>query len=431
LLISVDNKIIKTAAQNQPARRRPGLATEFLALKEEISRKSELEERLRHAQKMEAIGQLAGSVAHDFNNVLMSIIMGLGLLRAKPGLSSEINDYIREIESEAALGATLARQLLNFGRRNAPRWESLDVNQLLDNLLLMLHRLLGENIEISFQRSSEHLWVNADPGSIEQVVLNLCLNARDAMPEGGRLTLSATLTEMDPQSSGEDVRSVKQFVCLSVCDTGCGMDETVLGRLFEPFFTTKEIGKGTGLGLATACGIVRSHRGWIEVDSVVGRGSSFQIFLPLAAPPLNRASSPPAENVSGGGETILLVEDNRSVRRSVAAWLRNLGYVVLEAGNGAEALEVWERRDAEIQLLFTDMMMPGEMTGLDLAVRLKRAQPSLKIISSSGYGTIHIDSALLPADEIVCLPKPYETDALASTVRGCLDRKPPRPHGRL
>jgi nitrogen-specific signal transduction histidine kinase/ActR/RegA family two-component response regulator len=389
----------------------------------EITKKKLLEGRLRQAQKMQAVGQLAGGVAHDFNNILMAILMGLGMLREKPELSPDTRESLKEIERETARGANLTRQLLLFSRQEAARVEPLEINELITDLLTMLRRLLRENIEVSFHDSAEALWVNADAGMMGQVVMNLCLNARDAMPQGGRLTIATSMAELraGEEKACRDFQPLR-FVCLSISDTGCGMDQTVLRKIFEPFFTTKEVGRGTGLGLATAFGIVQQHHGWIEVDSVVGCGSSFQVFLPEAKRVGAPASSSLDEKVEGGSETILLVEDEVSVRRLVAAWLRKLGYAVLEAGNGAEALKLWEQRRQEIKLLFTDMMMPGNLTGLELALQLKKAQPSLKIISSSGYGANAMNPPLNDSEDIVYLPKPYAPDALAVTVRRCLNK---------
>jgi len=258
---------------------------------------------------------------------------------------------------------------------------------------------------------------------MEQVVMNLCINARDAMPKGGRLIIATTMVEL----SSEDVKSDPSarpgsFVCLSVTDTGCGMDEAVLKRIFEPFFTTKEVGKGTGLGLATVYGIVKQHESWIEVKSEVGRGSSFQVYLPAVPTPLNNsARSSAAEEICGGSETILVVEDELALRRPVALGLRKLGYAVLEAGNGLEAQKAWEQNSHKIELLLTDMVMPENMTGLDLALRLRKDKGSLKVIISSGYSADLLSSSSV-VPEIAFLPKPYRVADLAKTVRRCLDR---------
>ena len=404
------------------ANRNPGLATEFLALKENGLKKKQRAERLQHAQKMEAVGQLAGGVMHDFNNILMAISLGVGILRHNPEVSSETKAVLKEIERETARGANLTRQLLHFSRQESTRIESLDLNELIGDMLSMLRRLLGENIAISFRRSPEKLWVNADAGMMEQVVMNLCLNARDAMSRGGRLVLTAAIVDIKSQIEKPKPKArLGRFVCLTISDTGCGMDKAVSARIFEPFFTTKEVGKGTGLGLATACGIVREHRGWIDVISAVGEGTSFRIYLAEANP--REASTAPCQEVEirGGSEAILLVEDEPSVRRLVALWLRSLGYAILEAGDGSEALNIWEKHQQKIDLLFTDTLMPGSITGMELAVRLRNEKPSLKVISSSGYGMIQGEFPLNGEKGLVFLPKPYASETLAVTVRRCLD----------
>ena len=405
-----------------PTLRKNSLATEFLALKEKVAKKRQLEERLRQAQKMEAVGQLAGGVVHDFNNILMALLLGLGMLREKPELSLETKESIKEIERQTARGANLTRQLMLFIRKETTRIEPMDITELIASLQTMLHRLLGEKIEVLFQHSADALCVNADAGMMGQVVMNLCLNARDAMPGGGRLTLAATLSEIQGQGETSNLnRRPGHFICLTISDTGCGMDETVLRRLFEPFFTTKEVGKGTGLGLSTVYGIVRQHHGWIEVESALGQGSSFRVYLPETTWTGNPVIAGPMEDARGGSETILLVEDELAVRQLVAAWLRKLGYAVLEAGTGSEALKIWEERRHEIKLLFTGMMMPGNLNGMDLALQLKIEQPSLKVISSSGFGGNSVKSSLKADKEIVYLAKPYAPEALAATVRRCLN----------
>jgi PAS domain S-box-containing protein len=376
----------------------------------------QVEEQLRQSQKMGAIGQLAGGIAHDFNNTLLMILMRLGKLREMPLLSLDTMESLKEIERTTARATNLTRQLLSFSRKLSARIERLDINSLISELLVMLRPLLGDRIEIAFQCPADHVWVNADAGMMEQVVMNLCINARDAMPKGGRLTLAAARVEV------HSAARAGCFVCLSVSDTGCGMDETVLARVFEPFFTTKEVGKGTGLGMATVCRIVKEHQGWVNVESAVGRGSSFRVYLPSAMPMGQSAISNLDEVIRGGSEGILLVEDDLYVRRLVATQLRELGYAVLEAGNGLEALHRWEEHQQDIELLFTDMTMPGNMSGLDLALRLKKEQPSLRVISSSGSGANLSQNPLTAGQEFFYLPKPYEPAALALTVRRCLDK---------
>jgi CheY-like chemotaxis protein len=372
---------------------------------------------------MEAIGQLAGGVAHDFNNILSAILMHLGLLQQSPQLTIGVKEALKEVESETMRAANLTRQLLLFSRRQVARFEPLDMNALINDLLKLLRRLLGERIEIDFQGSRDAAWVEADAGMLEQLIMNLCLNARDAMPAGGRLSLGTTLVERNSGSEKTlpDARP-GWFVCLVVSDAGCGMDEAVRKRLFEPFFTTKGLGKGTGLGLATVYGIVQQHEGWIEVESAVGKGSSFRVYFPALETPTEKApiTSRP-EEPRGGSETILLVEDDASVRRMTALCLRKFGYAVLEATNGAEALKQWEQHRQKIALLLTDMVMPEAMTGLELAQRLRKDKPGLRVIVASGYSANLVNPDPLEP-EVIFLAKPFRPAALAKLVRQCLDK---------
>jgi signal transduction histidine kinase len=276
---------------------------------------------------------LAGGVAHDFNNILAAMLMQLDLLQQNPHLTMGVQESLQEVEKETMRAVRLTRQLLLFSRQEVARIGPLNLNELIANLTKMLARLLGERVTMSFAHATNDAWISADIGMMEQVVMNLCINARDAMPKGGRLTLRTERVELtsDQISLRPDARPGK-FVSLSVTDTGCGMDESVKKRIFEPFFTTKGVGKGTGLGLATVFGIVKQHEGWLEVESDVGRGSCFRIYLPATASPVNKpASSKLPPKMPGGSETILLVEDEVAVRRSVGLTLRKLGYAVLEA----------------------------------------------------------------------------------------------------
>jgi signal transduction histidine kinase/ActR/RegA family two-component response regulator len=419
-----DGRLFWESAVISPYVNQAGQITHFLAVKEDITQRKHLEEQLRQAQKMDAIGQLAGGVAHDFNNILTATLMNVGLLQQKPNLDPGVQELLGEIEKQSLRAANLTRQLLLLSRRQVARCEPVEMNSLVTDLLKMLRRLLGANIEVIFEGSPAVGWLRADAGMLEQVVMNLCINARDAMTEGGRLTLATSLVEREAQSAdpNSEVRT-GSYVCLSVTDNGCGMDEKVLGRIFEPFYTTKEVGKGTGLGLAIVYGIVKQHQGWVEVESVGGQGSSFRVYLPAGTSLSGPSSvSNKEEEIRGGSETILLVEDELPVRRLAARCLRNLGYSVLEAGNGPEAVELWQLHHQNIQLLFTDMLMPGSMSGLQLAELLKKEKGSLKIISSSGHRADPGASPLAAGQDMIYLPKPYAPDVLAKMVRRCLDQ---------
>jgi two-component system, cell cycle sensor histidine kinase and response regulator CckA len=383
----------------------------------DVSRRRQLERQLVHAQKMEAVGQLAGGVAHDFNNLLTVILVQIGLLRGRTEPDERTTKALAEIEQQARRAADLTRQLLAFSRRAAMKVETTDVNALLAGLHRMLRRLLGEHIQLELRRREDLPRILADAGMIEQVVTNLCVNARDAMPHGGTLTVATEMLVTDGSAGGT---AAGTWVAIEVHDTGHGMSEDVLAHLFEPFFTTKDPGKGTGLGLATAHGIVTQHGGWIEVDSRVGQGSVFRVLLPAAGGEARAASGPETAAVRGGTETVLLVEDEESVRRLASQALQRYGYRVIEAANGRAALEAWGLHGDAVHLLLTDIVMPEGMTGLELVERLRQRKPGLRVLISSGYGP---DAAQpgTPAD-VAYIPKPYRAEALAAAVRTSLDR---------
>jgi CheY-like chemotaxis protein len=312
--------------------------------------------------------------------------------------------------------------LLTFSRRQVMEIKPLDFSNLLAGLVRMLGRLLGDHIELLFYGQAEAVWVEADSGMMEQVVTNLCVNARDAMPNGGRLTIGTGYVELDAAAAqGRSEARAGKFVCLSVADTGCGMDSATMKKAFEPFFTTKEVGKGTGLGLATVFGIVKQHRGWIESESEVGVGSVFHVFLPAREAPASAQAASTSNSFSGGRETILMVEDNESLRMVTSQWLQRLGYLVIEAMNGVEAVGRWKESGGKVDLLLTDMVMPGGMSGLELAEQLRVQKPSLKVILSSGYSLEIARGGTLNGKGIVYLPKPYEGATLATAIRKCFD----------
>jgi CheY-like chemotaxis protein len=370
------------------------------------------------------VGQLAGGVAHDFNNILAAALLQLQLLQQQRGLEPELAASLRELQQGTERAAALTRQLLLFSRRQVMQTRRLDFNELIKALLKMLQRLLREDIDTVFSPGPEPVWVEADAGMLEQVVMNLCVNARDAMPRGGRLDLDVQrLALAAEQVQGQPGARLGPFVRLTVSDTGCGMDEATQKRVFEPFFTTKEPGKGTGLGLATVHGIVQQHHGWVEVESAIGRGTTFRVFLPAADPPEGVSLQADPGKCPRGTETILLVEDDQQVRQLVRMTLRFFGYEILEAGNGVDAIQMWERHGARVSLLFTDMVMPGGFTGLELARRLRQFKPGLKVLISSGYAIdlLGREGELPPGTRF--LAKPYDPKSLAGTVREFLDEK--------
>jgi two-component system, cell cycle sensor histidine kinase and response regulator CckA len=400
-----------------------GHATHFLAVKEDITERKALEEQFRQSQKLEAIGQLAGGVAHDFNNILAVIMVQLSFLQRNSSQDAGTQESLTELIEEVKRAAKLPRQLLMFSRRSVMDVELLDLNELVANLLKMLGRLIGEHITVRFDRCEVLPSVEADAGMMEQVVMNLSLNARDAMRNGGSLTINIEPVQVDEERvHGNITVPPGQFACLSVADTGCGMDEATLKRIFEPFFTTKEIGKGTGLGLATVHGIVAQHKGWVEVESELGKGTTFKVFLPAATKRKAEPIQTEKMAVIRGHETILLVEDETNLRLVVAKGLRVLGYCVLEADNGQTAMKLWQEHDQKIDLLFSDLMMPEGMTGLDLAEKLKKEKPNLKVIISSGYNLEMAGEGMPTGGDIVYCQKPYQFEILSKTIRDCLDR---------
>jgi signal transduction histidine kinase/ActR/RegA family two-component response regulator len=392
---------------------------------EDITDRLSLEAQLRQSQKMESIGQLAAGVAHDFNNMLTVIQGHSGMVLSKANLPPGLFDCAQAIYFAAERAASLTRQLLMFSRKNVMQPKPLDLRAIIGNLSKMLKRVLGETISLDFNPLPELPLVQADIGMIEQVIMNLVVNARDAMPNGGTLTISAHPVEIRAAyvQTHPEAR-VGPFVCLRVSDTGCGMDAATLGRIFEPFFTTKDVGKGTGLGLATVYGIVKQHEGWIEVTSEVGNGSTFDVFLPASSEPLKVASpeSPLVAPVRGGQETILVVEDEPVLRDMARLILQDCGYRVLEAGSGAEALQVWERQAKAIDLVLTDMVMPGGMSGRELAARLFANHPPLKVIFTSGYNVEEAKTDFFRRGGGVFLQKPYTRTDLAKVVREALDK---------
>ncbi|EEF61974.1 response regulator [Pedosphaera parvula] len=384
-----------------------------------------LEAQFRHAQKLESVGQLAAGVAHDFNNIL-TVIQGYSdNLLARCDGDAALTGPLNQISDSARRASTLTRQLLMFSRRQAMQTETLDLNALLQNLSNMLTRLLGEDIAVENQYALNLPPIEADPGMIEQVVMNLAVNSRDAMPKGGRLLITTSFLEVGEAHLHKhpDAR-VGMAVCLTTEDTGCGMDPETMNRIFEPFFSTKEVGRGTGLGLATVYGIVKQHAGWVEVKSQVGTGTTFTIFFPASISvhqPVRKAlRAPKAQAAQGQNETILLVEDEPVLREWVKDVLQTNSYQVLEAGSGREALKVWDDQGGKIDLLLTDMVMPDGMTGRDLAKQLRAREPKLKVIYTSGYSSdIAANDPELRG--VPFLSKPFPAPQLTELIRSCLD----------
>ena len=391
----------------------------------DVSERRQMEEQLRQAQKMEAIGQLAGGVAHDFNNILTALQLQLELLRSEHAEVPSVVTGLDDLKLSAQRAISLTRQLLMFARKQMVVKETIELESLLGHLLKMLRRLIGENITIKFSPESPANWVKADAGMLEQVVMNLVVNARDAMKSGGKVTLTTSrVTLSDADLISHPNRRAGHFVCLAVTDTGHGMDAATRERIFEPFFTTKGQGRGTGLGLATVYGIVKQHEGWIEVVSTQDQGTTFTVFLPSSPAPELPAESCPEEAPApaSGKETVLLVEDDTAVRYHALTILRHAGYTVLVAESGAAALRAWKVPGSDqIKLLLTDMVMPGELSGLELGLQLRQERPDLRVVVMSGYSQELSDHGLNPSDNIAFLAKPFDGAGLLRTVRQALN----------
>jgi PAS domain S-box-containing protein len=389
----------------------------------DVTDRQTLEAQLRHSQRLESVGRLAAGVAHDFNNILTVIQGHTGLLRAHPDIKPDMAESVQQVSRAAERAGKLTGQLLAFSRKNLLQPRRLDLNDVITSISTLLHRTLGEDINYQFSYAPDLPPVFADAALLEQVIMNLSVNARDAMPRGGQLVLSTTLADVDMLHVERHPEARPgRFVCLTMIDSGCGMDHVTLSRIFEPFFTTKEFGKGTGLGLAVVYGIIKQHHGWIEVMSQMGQGTTFRVYLP----PYESSAEPAPETVApativGGTETILLVEDESPVRWTVRNVLERYGYRVLEAAAGVEALAVWHQHQNDIALLLTDVVMPAGLTGQELADKFKFQKPDLKVIYTSGYSVQVAGKGLHLLDGLTFLQKPFDAEKLALAVRKCLD----------
>jgi CheY-like chemotaxis protein len=382
-----------------------------------------LERLLQQSQRLETVGQLAGGVAHDFNNLLTVINGHVGLISDIPGLDGEVRDSLAEIAAAVSRAASLTRQLLTFSRQQPVQRRCIDLNTVVGDLHKLLTRLIGEQIRVELQLAGQLPPVMADVGMMEQVLMNLAVNSRDAMEQGGKLAIRTdflTITDAAPREH-PDARP-GSFVRLTVADTGTGMTPEVYKHIFEPFFTTKAQGKGTGLGLATVHGIVHQHEGWIEVDSEVGHGTRFSVFLPAHAKATPAVKSVVDEIKTGGrGECILVVEDEEVLRIVLETTFRRAGYKVLLAASGPEGLTVWRKAEPRVDLVVTDIVMPGGMNGLDLVDEMLRDEPALRHIYVSGYSTEFYRGREVFVEGENFLQKPYSLATLTRLVRTKLD----------
>jgi PAS domain S-box-containing protein len=392
----------------------------MLAVTQDVTEARRLENQLRQAQRMGAVGRLAGGVAHDFNNILTVIIGYSELAAYRLGSSHELSKHLGEIKFAAERAASLTRQLLAFSRQQVLYPRILDLNGVVNNLMRMLLRLIGEDISLSFQAGTVGN-VKADLGQIEQILMNLVVNARDAMPQGG--VISIETSSVDLQDGYVDSHlSVRpgRYVMLSVSDTGCGMDEKTVAQIFEPFFTTKGPGQGTGLGLSTVYGIVKQSNGYIWVYSEPGRGTTFKVYFPEQLHGEQKAlERPPALDLVIGTEVLLVVEDDEALRKLITALLEESGYKVLQAASGDAALHLAKSRDEHIDLVLTDMLMPG-MSGIELSTEMRKLRPRMKVLLMSGYAGDLIARYHVAESEIMLVEKPFTRHVLLSKIRTAL-----------
>ena len=407
-----------------------GRLTHFVSVHTDITASKHLELQLRQSQKMEAVGHLAGGVAHDFNN-LLTIINGCCELLHTTALPEDAKQLVEEVNKAGERAATLTRQLLAFSRKTVLQSRVLSLNELVTDFQTLLGRLIGEDVRLVTEFRADPATVQVDPGQMEQVLMNLVVNARDAMPQGGLLTISTRDVFLDDAyvRNYADVRPGR-YVLLAVADTGCGMDTATLGHIFEPFFTTKPVGSGTGLGLAMVYGIIKASGGHAAVESEPGHGTTFNLFLPAADRPELAALPPSGEYNPTGTETVLLVEDEEGVRKLARQALESRGYRVLEACDGESALQLCREHDGAIDLLLSDVVMP-HVGGRELRQKMADLNPHTRVIFTSGYTDDAVVRHGVLQAESDFLQKPFTIHALLRKVREVLDRLPGATNGHM
>jgi len=387
----------------------------------DITERKKLSEQLLQSQKMEAIGHLVGGIAHDFNNILTGIIGYQSLISAKMKDDDPLRPFLSEIDKLSERAANLTRSLLAYSRKQVMEMKPADINKIVLGIQKILDRLIGEDIEIKAAMAAEELIANVDIGQIEQVLMNLATNARDAMPHGGVLTISTEQVQIDSSFiQANNYGEVGDYAVLSVGDTGVGMDEKTAEHIFEPFFTTKEVGQGTGLGLSMAYGIIRQHKGFINVYSTPGEGATFKLYLPLILTKEGPYEKPELTPVPSGTETILLAEDDQSLREVSKIFLEEYGYKVLEAINGEDALSVFSANSGGIKLIVTDMIMP-KMQGNEVYEKARILRPDIKCLFMSGYSSDIIKNRGVFKEGVNFISKPFSPYDLLRKVREALD----------
>lgn len=401
-----------------------GEITNFVASKRDITDEMALREQNRQMQKMEALGRLTGGVAHDFNNLLQAMNGFVELAGMDLPQDHRSRPFLEQTLTAGRRAANLVQQLLLFSRKKDMQFKYVDLNTAVDDLLKMVGRIIGTDIQVQWRPWNSSLTIHADPGMMDQVLMNLCVNARDAMPDGGVLTIATSIMEADaPFCAAHSWAKQGRYAVLKVGDTGMGMDEETLDRIFEPFFTTKEEGRGTGLGLATAYGVVQQHGGMISVSSELGKGSEFTIFLPLVGREVRVINKGVVEKAAGGDEIILIVEDDAMVRQMAAAILEKAGYTVLEAGDGREAVNLFKLQHDRLSLVILDITMPN-LTGKEAFEEIRRIKPEMPVLVCSAYDEGTDKTDFVAKEGLSYLQKPYSANTLLKTVRKIIDHGP-------
>ncbi len=399
-------------------------------LRQEVAERKEAQRALQQSQeltlrqeRLAAVGQLAAGLAHEFNNILTIIQGHASLLLDNPNMDEDAIKSITHITDGVERTATLVKQMLAFSRKQVMQQQVVHIKEAMSQITDMLGRLLGAHVVLRFAIAPQLPPIMADPEMLQQIIVNLVANARDAMSSGGQLTIRASKASFAAEDlAGKPDRRAGRFIQLSVTDTGSGIDSAVINHLFEPFFTTKDIGKGTGLGLATVYGMVNQNAGWIEVESTVGQGTTFNLYFPIAEKAEASGQKTEAPGARGGGETVLVVEDETLLRELVREILQAGGYRVLDAGTGREALQLWEKHGKDVNLLLTDIALPDGLSGRDLAAKLQKDNPRLPVIFSSGYTQESMERQDQAGQDQMFLSKPYRPADLARVVRAALDR---------